>query len=80
MPVDILFKQSSGFVLRCKQRKIFKLDYLANQLGYEVVRLLLHHYKCNPIEIWAQVKGDVTTRNNTSKIKDVRRLLKEALC
>ena len=30
--------------------------------------------------IWAQVKGNVTIRNNTFKIKGVRRLFKEALC
>lgn len=60
---------------------MFELDFLAYQLGHEVVRLPPYHCKYNPIEmIWAQVKGDVATRNNTFKIKDVRRLLEEALC
>ena len=33
-----------------------------------------------PNRIWEQVKGDVTIRNNTFRIKGVKRILKEDLC
>ena len=57
------------------------MDYLAYQLGHEIVSLPPYHCKYITIEmIWAQVKGNVATRNNKFKIKDVRGLLEEALC
>ena len=60
--------------------KMHELDCLASTMGHEVVRLPPYHCQYNPIElIWAQVKNDVAKRNNAFKIKDVRRLLLEAL-
>jgi transposase len=61
--------------------KVYELDKIAYEMGHEVVRLPPYHCQYNPIElIWAQVKGEVAARNKTFKIKDVRKLLEEALC
>ncbi|GFT85456.1 hypothetical protein NPIL_477841 [Nephila pilipes] len=49
-------------------------------MGYEVIRLSPYHCRYNPIEmIGAQEKGEVAAKNSTVKIKDVRKLLEEAL-
>lgn len=68
-------------VLPFKSReKVYELDALASQMGHTVVRLPPYHCQYNPIElVWAQVKGEVASKNNTFKIKDVERLLNEAL-
>jgi len=58
----------------------YKLDEIALQMGHEVVRLPPYHCQYNPIElIWAQVKGEVATKNSTYKISDVRTLLENAV-
>jgi len=49
-------------------------------MGHEVVRLPPYHCQYNPIEmIWAQVKGQVATKNTTFKMADVENLMHEAI-
>jgi len=49
-------------------------------MGHEVIRLPPYHCQYNPIElIWAQVKGEVVTKNSTFKIADVEKLMHEAI-
>jgi len=44
-------------------------------MGHEVIRLPPYHCQYYPIElIWAQVKGEVATKNNTFKMADVEKL------
>ncbi|GBM87516.1 hypothetical protein AVEN_200685-1 [Araneus ventricosus] len=58
----------------------YELDQIAYEIGHEVVRLPPYHCQCNPIElIWEQIKDGLTYKNKTFKIKDVRKLLDEAL-
>lgn len=68
-------------VLPFKSReKVYELDVLASKKGHTVVRLPPYHCHYNPIEmVWAKVKGEVASRNNTFKIKDVERLLHDAI-
>lgn len=64
---------------RNKYRR-YELDDIAAEMGHEVVRLPPYHCQYNPIElIWAQIKGEVATKNNTFKINDVKKLLEEAI-
>lgn len=61
-------------------RKKYKLDEIALQMGHEVVRLPPYHCQYNPIElIWAQVKGKVTEKNKTFKMADIEVLVNSAL-
>ncbi|KAF0731469.1 DDE 3 domain-containing protein [Aphis craccivora] len=63
-----------------KMRVKYELDQLALEMGHEVIRLPPYHCQYNPIElIWAQVKGQVTKNNKTSKMCDMERLTHEAL-
>jgi len=49
-------------------------------MGHEVVRLPPYHCQYNPIEmIWAQVKGQVASKNTTFKMGDVEKLMHEAI-
>jgi len=49
-------------------------------MGHEVIRLPPYHCQYNPIElIWAQVKGEVATKNTTFKLADVEKLMHEAI-
>ena len=49
------------------REKRYQLDEMAFQMGHEVVRLPPYHSQYNPIElIWAQVKGEVASKNTTS--------------
>lgn len=58
----------------------YELDDIASEMGHEVIRLPPYHCQYNPIElIWAQVKGEVATKNNTFKINDVKKLLEDAI-
>lgn len=60
--------------------RAYELDQIAYEMGHEVVRLPPYHCQYNPIElIWAQVKSEIAHKNKTFKIKDVRKLLEEAL-
>ena len=62
------------------REKRYQLDELAYQMGHEVIRLPPYHCQYNPIElIWAQVKGEVATKNTTFKIADVEKLMHEAI-
>lgn len=62
------------------REKRYQLDETAFQMEHEVVRLPPYHCQYNPIElIWAQVKGEVASKNNTFKIDDVERLMHEAI-
>lgn len=56
------------------------VDEMAKEQGKLVLRLPPYHCELNPIElIWAQVKGYVARNNKTFNIKDVKRLLVEAV-
>jgi hypothetical protein len=56
------------------------LDQLANESGHEVIRLPPYHCQYNPIElIWAQVKGEVASKNTTFKMSNVEQLTHTAI-
>ena len=56
------------------------VDEMAKEQGKLLLRLPPYHCELNPIElIWAQVKGYVARNNKTFNIKDVKRLLVEAV-
>lgn len=56
------------------------VDEMARQYNVEVLRLPPYHCELNPIElIWAQVKGEVSRRNTTFKLSEVRTLFDEAI-
>ncbi|XP_050065840.1 uncharacterized protein LOC126554876 [Aphis gossypii] len=59
----------------------YLLDQIAFEKGHEVIRLLPYHCQYNAIElIWDQVKGQVAKKkNNTFKMVDIERLIREAL-
>lgn len=66
--------------LTMPRKKVYKLDQIASQMGHEVVILPPYHCKYNPKELfWAQVKGDMAAKNNTFKLVDVDKLIKNAL-
>lgn len=49
-------------------------------MGHEVIRLPPYHCQYNPIElIWAQIKREVEENNCTFKIRDVMKLLEDAI-
>ena len=55
----------------------FLVNYVLIKFGF---LLTAYHCELNPIEmIWAQLKSYVRKRNTTSKIKDVERLVLEAI-
>ena len=58
----------------------FKFDELLKEHGHEALRLPPYHCDLNPIElIWGDVKGLVGQENSTFKLKDVQRIVEEAL-
>lgn len=60
--------------------KMYKLDKIAYEMGHEVVRIPPYHCQYNPIElVWAQVKNEVSEKNKTFKIRDVRKLTEDAI-
>jgi transposase len=60
--------------------KKFRIDALAEESGFNVLRLPPYHCDINPIEqIWSQIKRYVTAENTTFKIQDVERLTNEAI-
>ncbi|VVC33633.1 Hypothetical protein CINCED_3A005862 [Cinara cedri] len=60
--------------------KRYKVDEIALQMEHEVIRLPLYHCQYNPIElIWAQVKGEITNKNNSFKITNVENLANIAI-
>lgn len=63
-----------------KKERVYELDEVAHKAGYEVVRLPPYHCQYNPIElIWAQVKGEVATKNKIFKIAYIEKLTHEAI-
>lgn len=63
-----------------KHKKIYEIDQLANEYGHEIIRLPPYHCQYNPIElIWAQVKGEVATKNKTFKMVDVEKIMNDAI-
>jgi transposase len=62
------------------QKKAYELDQIEYEMGHLVHRLPPYHCKYNPIVlIWAKVKGEVAQLNNTFRLSDVARLMKEAI-
>lgn len=62
---------------RCTKHVI---DELARQHEHYILRLPPYHCELNAIElIWAQVKGEVATQNDTFKMCDIKILLANAL-
>jgi hypothetical protein len=60
--------------------KQYKLDELASAMGHQVIRLPAYHCQYNHVKrVWAQVKWEVTKKNKTFKISDVRRLVNKEL-
>lgn len=58
----------------------YVVDEMAQQYNVEVLRLPPYHCEFNPIElIWAQVKGEVSRRNTTFKLGDVKNLFNAAI-
>lgn len=67
-------------IARPREKRYHQLDEMAFQMGHEVIQLPPNHCQYNPIElIWAQVKGEVASKNTTFKIVDVERLMHEAI-
>ncbi|XP_072397434.1 uncharacterized protein [Diabrotica undecimpunctata] len=59
---------------------IYVTDEMAKTNGQIVLRLPPYHCELNPIEkIWAQVKNEVALKNTTFKLKEVKKLLLQAL-
>ena len=51
-----------------------------DQQGFLVLRLPVGHCELNPIElIWAQIKGEIATKNTTFRLKDVQTLTSNAI-
>jgi len=62
------------------REKRYQLHELAYQMGHEVIILSPYHCQYNPIElVWAQVINEVTTKNTTFKLADVKKLIYEAI-
>jgi transposase len=71
-------------LIRVKMNKplhpTYELDQIANEMGHQVIRLPPYHCQYNPIElIWAKIKGEVASKNNTFKLADVERLTHETI-
>ena len=63
-----------------KPPPIYKIDQLIRTHGHEILRLPPYHCDLNPIElIWGDVKGIVGRENSSFKLKDVEKLVNEAL-
>ncbi|XP_072400186.1 uncharacterized protein [Diabrotica undecimpunctata] len=59
---------------------MYVTDEMAKTNGQIVLRLPPYHCELNPIEkIWAQVKNEVALKNTTFKLKEVKKLLLQAL-
>lgn len=79
-PTETLAELREKVKMAKPREKRYQLDELAYQMGHEVIRLPPYHCQYNPIElIWAQVKGEVATKNTTFKIADVEKLMHEAI-
>jgi transposase len=79
-PTETLVELREKVKMAKPREKRYQLDELAYQMGHEVIRLPPYSCQYNPIElIWAQVKGEVATKNTTFKIADVEKLMHEAI-
>lgn len=69
-------------IVRVRKSKYIKYatDEMARELGITVLRLPPYHCELNPIElIWAQVKNEVASKNQTFKLKEIKGLLENAM-
>ncbi|XP_050311486.1 uncharacterized protein LOC126747047 [Anthonomus grandis grandis] len=58
----------------------YVVDEMARNSGVTILRLPPYHCELNPIElIWAQIKGEVASKNTTFKLNDLKVLLNEAI-
>jgi transposase len=60
--------------------KIRELDFIANEVGHDMIKLPPYHCQYNPIElIRAQIIRKVAEKNTIFKTADVKQLLDEAI-
>ncbi|XP_072386551.1 uncharacterized protein [Diabrotica undecimpunctata] len=60
--------------------KKYEIDEIAKNRGMTVLRSPPYHCELNPIElVWAQIKSEVSRKNTTFKIHDVKQLFLEAV-
>ncbi|XP_054277709.1 uncharacterized protein LOC128996416 [Macrosteles quadrilineatus] len=60
--------------------KTYEIDSKASSQGFKILRLPPYHCQYNPIEmVWSELKNYVKERNTTFKLKDVEKLLMEAV-
>ena len=63
-----------------KPPPVYLTDRLANEAGHEVLRTPPRQCQLNSIElIWSPVKGSVSSKNTTMRLKDVLDLTKAAV-
>ena len=61
--------------LHKEKLKKYEIDEIAKNRGMTVVRSPPYHCEVNPIKlIWAQIKGEVSRKNNSFKMSDVKQL------
>lgn len=66
--------------LHKEQYNLYVTDEMAKKNNKIVIRLPPYHCELNPIElIWAQIKNEVASKNQTFKIADVKDLLLQAI-
>lgn len=62
------------------REKRYQLDEMALKMDHKVIRLPPYHCQYNQIElIWAQVKGEIATKNTSFKLADDEKLMHEAI-
>ena len=77
---DMLKRKLYNLVKQHRPTPTFVVNKIAEEQGFLVLRLPVGHCELNPIElIWAQIKGEVATRNTTFHLKDVQWLTDEAI-
>lgn len=80
MPIETLAELREKVKLVTSMEKRYEIDELAFEMGHEVIRLPPFHCQYNPMElIWAQIKGEVASKNTTFKMEDVEKLIHEAM-
>jgi len=79
-PLETLIELKIKVKNTMPREKSYHLDEVALKRGHEVIRLPPYHCQYNPIQlIWAQLKNQVSKKNNTFKMVDIERLTHEAL-
>ena len=67
-------------IVKAKPTKVFETDVIAAKFTHKVLRLPVAHPELNPIELaWAEVKAYVAKHNKTFTLKEVERLVPEAI-